>query len=367
MGNIFYSGTYINSYFQGYDTGNTGGVKANTTNIQSGGNDINKSLSPRDNNPANAAVAKGAILANGKDIALLFNKTGATINVTIGGTAVYTGSVINTGITYSGQLPSGNDPIYSPTFIVPNPTVDTTSAIKTTCTAIGAYGTPFTTVSSQSPPNTTYYTITSTPVAGGVLALRLPGNYAPGTISGAFSIVPSGTLVRPSTFVASLVAGTGPAEWVSSVGAIPPESSITDINYGDTTTYSYVDSGTDLVNYTVRGTISFISQSYTSATLYIQYGVNSFPWLGPAPVSISTGSLEYSTNGGSSYTTAFTWSTSTNPDGVPPISYILVLPASSNLNQIFIRITSKQTLAPSAPSHISTLLPTIYDMYISYT
>jgi len=369
MGNIpiFYSGSYLNNYFQIWTTGNTGGVKANPTSIVYGSptSDINSVLSPRDNNPSNAAISTGAIISKGTDIALLFNKANATINFVVGGTAVYTGSVISTGITFSNQSPTGNDPIYSPTFTVSNPTVDTTSTITTTCSGIGAYGGPFTIVTSQSPPTTTYYTIQSALVGGQSLVLKLPGNYGMGIIGGAFSIVPSGTLVRPSTFTTALVSGTGPSEWVSSTLSVIPYSNITDVNYGDTTTYSYVDSaGPDFSNYVVTGTVSFSSQTYTNATLYIQYGVQVFPWTGIAPVSVSSGSLAYSTDGGSTYTTSFTWSSSSQTT-LNATSYTIVLPINSNLNQIFIQIKSQQKVTGS--THDSSVYPTLYDMYVAYT
>lgn len=361
---ISYAGTDVNFYFQNWNTGNnTSGVKQVNTSIKGSGGEIANTLSPRDNKTSNGAVATGAIFTNSSipgqkiDIAYLFNKTGSTIDFTVGGSATYTGSIINTGITFTGQSPTGNDLLFSPTFTVPNPTVDTTSTIKTTCSAVGTYGGPFTVVATQSPPTTTYYTVQSVAFAGGSLVLRLPGNYANGTISGSFTInPPPGTLVRPTTFVATIVSGSigGPAEWLSSISATPPYSSITDIAYGDKSTYSFVV-GFDTSVYVVRGTISFAAQLYTSATLYIQYGVLSNPG-----VSLSTGALEYSTNGGGSYTTSFTWNTSTTTSNISATSYVLSLPASSNLNQIIIRIRSQQTIT-------SSLNPTIYDMFIAYT
>jgi hypothetical protein len=367
MGNILikYSGTNVNQYFQTYDAGNTGGVVQQPTNVNWVGNDISISLSPRDNKSSNAAVATGAIIARGTDIGLIYNKTGATIDFTVGGTAVFTGSVINTGMTYSAQSPTANGTLPAPfnatSFTVPNPTVDASN----NCTRIGSYGGPFTTVSS--PPTTTYYTVKSQIVGGGNLFLKLPGNYAPGTISGAFSIVPSGTLVRPSSFVASMVSGTGPAEWVSSILASPPESSITDVNYGDTTTYSFVDSSgaPDFSNYTTTGTISFSSQSYTStATMYIQLGLTSVPWGGIGPTPIATGSLEYTTNGGTTWTTYLTWTTSTNPSSFSGVNTNFGLPIGSNLNQMSVRITTQQSFL--AVTHVASIYPRIYDIYIAY-
>jgi hypothetical protein len=356
---ISYSGQPVNFYFQTYDSGNTNGVKQIKTSINDSPNsDIVNLLSPRDNKAGNGATATGAIFTNSSipgqkiDIAYLFNKYNATIDFTVAGTAPYTGSIITTGINYANQSPSQNDPLFSPTFTVPTPTVDTTSTIKTTCTAIGAYQS-FTVVPSQSPNNTTYYTVQSAAIEGGSLVLRLPGNYGIGTISGAFSIVPTGTLVRPTTFVATLVTGTGPAEWISSVLATPPQSCVTDINYGDKTTWSSVV-GLDLSNYVVNGTISFAAQAYSTATLYIQYGVEI-----EQVVSVAVGRIEYSTNGGSNYTTAFTW-TSTTSSSLGATSYILSLPGGLNLSQIFIRIRTQQNGG-------SYVLPQIYDMYIAYT
>jgi hypothetical protein len=194
MANIFYSGTALysgnplTSKFQAYDAGNVTGYTPVTTNIKSNDSDINTILSPRDNKAGNAAlISNGAITSNSKDLTLLFNKTGATYDVTVGGAVPVTGNVRNTGIKFPVQSPTANG-VDAPIFTVPTPTVDTTGIIKTTCTGAGSYSN-FAIVSSQSPPNTTYYTIASQTNTGtGSLVLRLPGNYQPGTISGSFNI-----------------------------------------------------------------------------------------------------------------------------------------------------------------------------------
>jgi hypothetical protein len=206
MANIFYSGTTLTTKFQAYNAGNVTGYNPAPTNIQSNGVDIITILSPRDNKAGNAASSTGAITSGtpGTDLTSLFNKTGATYDVTIGGTVAQktntpTNTVITQGVTYSGKSPTGNG-VNAPTFTVPNPTVDTTSLITTTCSGAGSYSN-FTIVSSQSPPNTTYYTIQSQTNTGtGALVLRLPGNYQPGTISGSFTISPVTTTITTNIF-----------------------------------------------------------------------------------------------------------------------------------------------------------------------
>jgi hypothetical protein len=188
--NIIYSGTALTTIFQPTNPGNTSVYTLVSTNIKANGLDINTIFSPRDNKVSNEAVVSfpGSITSGGIHLNKLFNKLDATYDITVGGAVPYTSNVRNTGITYSGKNPSTNG-VDAPNFTVPNPSVDTTSTIKTTCTLAGAYSN-FGIVSSQSPPNTTYYTITSQsgPVGGGALVLRLPGNYQPGTISGSFNI-----------------------------------------------------------------------------------------------------------------------------------------------------------------------------------
>lgn len=171
--NIIYNGTPLNSYFQLYNSGNvSSGYTPVTTNINIANSDINTILSPRDNNTSNAATSTGAIISNSKDLVLLFNKTGATYNVIVGGSVPYTGSIITTGITFSGQNPTANG-ASAPTFTVPTPIVNTSS---TNCIAVGNY---------------TFLggSLTSSSIIGGSLKITLPGNYQIGTISGTFTIV----------------------------------------------------------------------------------------------------------------------------------------------------------------------------------
>jgi len=366
---ISYSGTPVNFYFQPWDTGNTGGVKQVNTSIINAGQDIANILSPRDNKASNGAVATGAIFTNSSipgqkiDIAYLFNKTGSTIDFTVGGTATYTGSVTTTGITFTGQLPTGNDLLFSPTFAVPNPTVDTTSTTNTTCSAVGAYGGPFTVVATQSPPNTTYYTVQSVAFAGGSLVLILPGNYANGTISGSFTInPPPGTLVRPST---PSVSGTGTPRWVGvpSPSPNPAYFNLTDITYGDKSTYSTVDGTSTTSLWLVTGLIPFASQAYTtSATLYIQYGLLTYDYTGFGPSTV-TGSLSYSVDGGSTYTTIASFTQSTINFSATPFS--VTISGSGNLNQIIVRIISRQSAQVNF--YNNAVFPTVYDVFIAYT
>ena len=366
---ISYSGTPVNFYFQQYDAGNTGGVKQVNTSIIYSNQDIVNNLSPRDNKASNAAVATGAIFTNSSipvqkiDIALLFNKTGSTIDFTVGGTATYTGSVITTGITFTGQSPTLNDPTYSPTFTVPNPTVDNTSTIKTTCSAVGTYGAPFTVVSSQSPSNTTYYTVQSASFAGGSLVLKLPGNYANGTISGSFTInPPPGTLVRPT---APTVSGTGTPRWVGvpSPSPNPAYFNLTDIAYGDKSTYSTVDGTSGVSLWTVTGLIPFASQVYTtSATLYIQYGLLTYDYTGFGPTTV-TGSLSYSINSGVTYTTIGSFIQSAANFNATPFS--VNLSGVGNLNTIIVRIISRQSARVNL--YNNAVFPTVYDVFIAYT
>lgn len=170
--NIFYSGTSLTNKFQAYDAGNVSGYTPVNTNIKyNGTTDINTILSPRDNKSSNAATSTGAIISNTKDLTLLFNKIGATYDVTVGGFANYAnGSVITTGVTYSNKNPTGNG-ANAPTFTVPNPTVDT---VNTTSSAAGTY--------------TFNNSFTSSTVSGGRMVLKA-GNYLAGTISGSFTIV----------------------------------------------------------------------------------------------------------------------------------------------------------------------------------
>lgn len=363
MGNIAinYSSTALNSYFQSYDAGNTGGVKQPATKIVAGGFDIVDSLSPRDNKASNAAVATGAIFTNSTipgqkvDIALLFNKNLATVDFTVNGSATYTGNTINTGITFTGQSPTGNDPTYSPTFTVSNPTVDTTSTIKTSCNAVGSYTAPFSLVTSQSYPNTSYFTATSASVGGYALIIRLPGNYTIGTISGSFNItLPAGTPARPSVYN---VTGSGTPRWVQST------SNITDVTYGDGSTFTTVDGTNITAAWTVAGTITFASQACTTATLYVKYGLitNDYSAFGPSPV---TGSLAYSTNSGTSYTTIGSWNQSAINFNATNFSVVLT-GLVTNLNQIYVQINSKQSARINF--YNNTVTPTVYDVFVLYT
>jgi hypothetical protein len=189
MSNILYSGTAVNNKFQAYNAGNVSGYTPVATGIQSGGVDINSPtplFSPRDNKTGNAATSTGAINSNSKDLTLLFNKIGATYDVTISGTAVATGSIITPNLVYSGQSPTTNG-TNAPTFSVPQPTVDTGN---TTCLAVGTY--------------TFNNSLISSTVLGGVIVIKLPGNYQFGTISGSFTVTSSGPLA-----VGSMVSGSG--------------------------------------------------------------------------------------------------------------------------------------------------------------
>ena len=362
MGNISikYSGTALNSYYQNYDAGNTGGVQQANTKITNSGSDIAILLSPRYNKLGNGAVATGAIFSNSSipgqkiDISYLFNKTGATIDFTVGGTATYSGSIINTGITYSGKSPTGNDAIFSPAFTVPNPTVDTTSAVKTTCNAVGSYG-AFIIVAPQSPPNTTYYTIQSTSVGGDLLVIRLPGNYANGTIGGSFTInPPAGTLVRPTVFN---VSGGGTPRWITAT------LNMTDVTYGDESTYSGVDGTTINTPWTVTGTITFTSTTtILPPTLYIKYGLitNNYTVFGPPTVS---GTLAYSTDAGGTYTIIGTWiQSSTN---FTATNFSVATSGVSNLNQVIVRVISRQSALVNG--YTNAVIPLVYDVFAAYS
>jgi hypothetical protein len=185
--NIVYNGTSVNNYFQAYNAQNF--VTPPTlvsTNIQSNGTDISTLLSPRDNKTSNAANSTGAITSNSKDLTLLFNKNGATYDVTISGSTTATGSIITPTLVYSGQSPTGNG-VNAPSFNVPEPTID---VVNTTCLAVGTY--------------TFNNSLTSSAVLGGVIVIKLPGNYSVGAISGSFTINSSGSLA-----VGSMVSGRG--------------------------------------------------------------------------------------------------------------------------------------------------------------
>jgi hypothetical protein len=363
---ISYSGTPVNFYFQPYDAGNTGGVKQVKTSINNSPNsDIVNLLSPRDNKPGNGAAATGAIFTNSSmpgqkiDIAYLFNVNGATIDFTVGGSATYTGNIISTGITIPFQLPSGNNTTYSPNFTVPNPTVDTTSAIKTTCTAIGSYGT-FTKVTSQSSPNTTYFTVQSASVGGGSLVLRLPGNYINGIIGGSFTInPPPGTLVRPSIF--SVTGGSSPV-WSGTSAGSNGYDGITDVAYGDISTFSTVRSAYTGSSWTTTGTIQFPSQIYTTnATLYIQYGLNTIDYSSFIGNTVS-GSLSYSIDNGGTYTNIGSWTQgATNFQAKP---FIVSKPGTANINTIIVRIISRQSNTISF--YYNEVTPLIFDMFVAY-
>jgi hypothetical protein len=226
--NIIYSLTALNSKFQAYNAGNVSGYNPVQTNVKFNNTDINTILSPRDNNPDNAATSTGAIKSNSKDLTLLFNKTGATYDVTVGGSAAYTGSVRTTGVTYSGKSPTGNG-VNAPSFTVPNPTVNTSS---TTCSEVGTY------IFNNS--------LTSSAVSGGRLVIRLPGNYLVGNINGSFTIF---TPTPAPLAVINMVAGTGPVPAFTSgtvTGGVPPYTinAWTKINVGPpAATYQGNDGG----------------------------------------------------------------------------------------------------------------------------
>jgi hypothetical protein len=182
MSNIFYSGTALFvgnpaiSKFQVYNADNVSGYTPVQTGIQSNGSDINTILSPRDNKTGNAATSTGAIKSGVSDLTLLFNKTLATYDVTVGGTVAQktntpTNLVITQGVTYSNNNPTGNG-VNAPSFTVPNPTVDT---LLTTCSAAGTY--------------TFTNSFTSSAISGGIMVLKA-GNYLAGTINGSFTISP---------------------------------------------------------------------------------------------------------------------------------------------------------------------------------
>lgn len=186
---INYGGISLTSKFQAYNSGNVSGYTPVATNIKYNGVDINTPTplySPRDNKAGNAATSTGAIISNTKDLTLLFNKNGATYDVTISGSTNATGSIITPTLVYSSQSPTANG-VNVPTFTVPQPTVD---AVNTTCLAVGTY--------------TFNNSLTSSAVLGGVIVIKLPGNYSVGTISGSFTINSSGPLA-----VGSMVPGSG--------------------------------------------------------------------------------------------------------------------------------------------------------------
>ena len=83
------AGTDLDSIFQSYVSGDI--VQNTTTNIQNGDTDIKSRYAGRDNKAGNASTAVnftyGGVALNG-----LFNKTGATYDVTISGTVVFNGA-----------------------------------------------------------------------------------------------------------------------------------------------------------------------------------------------------------------------------------------------------------------------------------
>lgn len=142
------AGIDLDSIFQSYISGDI--VQSTTTNIQNGGTDVKSRYAGRDNKAGNASTAVNFTFV-GANINNLFNKIGATYDVTISGTVTFNGA---------GQAPTiTHSPSNTPTQATLNPTTKT---------------------------NVGSYTITGSAVTG--FAVTLPGNYSAGTYSGTFTI-----------------------------------------------------------------------------------------------------------------------------------------------------------------------------------
>lgn len=225
------AGTDLDSIFQSYVSGDI--VQSTTTNIQNGGTDIKSRYAGRDNKAGNASTAVnftyGGVALNG-----LFNKIGATYDVTISGTPTYTGAAQTPTLTH-------------------NPTNTPTQATITSQTNAGSY-------------TTANFTIT------------LPGNYLAGTYSGTFTINPatiSGTATNPAsaTYNGAFQLGTVITNVLPAAATYSGSVSASGINAG-----SYTSSITGTVNYTgtVNGGTFTINRKPINATCTADYGYDSF-------------------------------------------------------------------------------------------
>jgi len=220
------AGTDLDSIFQSYVSGDI--VQSTTTNIQNGGTDIKSRYAARDNKVGNASSAVnfnyGGVALNG-----LFNKIGATYDVTISGTVTYNGS---------GQAPTiTHSPSNTPTQATLNPTTKTIAGS---------------------------YTITGNASTG--FAVTLPGNYAAGTYSGTFTISQatiSGTAVNASaTYNGASQSGVVITNVLPAAATYSGSLSASGTNAG-----SYTSSISGTVNYTGTvngGTFTINKKSLTS-------------------------------------------------------------------------------------------------------
>ena len=342
--NLSTAGNDLVNVFQGYVSGD--GACATTTNITGNGNDIKTLFAARDNKSTNS-VASTFFRYGGVDIAGLFNKRNSTYDIVIGGSSTFTGSVQTSGIVYSGQTPTANAIASGSTFTIGAPTANVTSD----CITAGTY---------TFPSSNTTISITSTATSTQRLVLNIPGNYLPGTVSGSYVIFPVAPYSRSLTF--SNAASAGLATWSNT-------SNVTDGNPGDVLTFTTCTSSSASAVWTSNGTATFTAQAITigTANVYIQYGVtvNHTGLFGYSPAS---GSVEYSVNSGSTWTTIATW---TEYDTTKLATGFIIPSASvsavTNLNQIRIRINAgKGSGTFGGQPYNSSVFPRLYDIYATY-
>jgi len=339
------AGTDLGGVFQAYVAGD--GACATTTNIKSNGNDIKNLYAARDNKLTNN-VASTFFRYGGVDIAGLFNKSGSTYDVTIGGSATFTGSVQTSNVVYSGQTPTANAVSSGSTFTISAPTANVTAS---NCVTAGTY---------TFPSSNTVNTITSTATSNQRIVLNIPCNYIPGTISGSYVIFPVAPYSRSFTY--SNTASSGLATWSNT-------SNVTDGNPGDVLTFTTCTSNSLSATWTATGIAAFTSQAITTGTanVYIQYGVT-VNHTGLYGYSAASGSLDYSVNSGSTWTNIANW----NEYNVNTTATGFIIPSSAvtavtNLNQIQIRIIAgKGSGTFGGRPYNSSVYPRLYDIYATY-
>ncbi len=226
------AGIDLDSIFQSYISWDI--VQSKTTNIQNGGTDIKLRYAGRDNKAGNAA-SNVNITSSAGALTSLFNKSGATYDVTISGTVTFNGA---------GQAPTiTHSPSNTPTQATLNPTTKT---------------------------NAGSYTITGNASTG--FAVTLPGNYAAGTYSGTFTISQatiSGTAVNASaTYNGASQSGVVITNVLPAAATYSGSLSASGTNAG-----TYTSSITGTVNYTgtVNGGIFTINKQNPTIVTEIYY------------------------------------------------------------------------------------------------
>jgi hypothetical protein len=237
------AGNDLDNIFQLYILGDI--IQSTTTNVQNGGTDIKTRYAGRDNKTGNAPIS-----VNFPSVNSLFNKTGATYDLTLSGTVVYNGTNKTPTLVH---LPSN-----TPTQATLTPAFQVNVGVYTLSITAG----------------TNKFVVT------------LPGNYAAGTYSGSFTIT-AATLTGTITNVSLTFDAASHTATITSInGTFSGSASVSRTDAG---TSSTTITGNGNYTGTLSTSVSISARALTlssagSTTLYyndvaqtIGYTVNNIP------------------------------------------------------------------------------------------